>query len=162
MLNIANCRRVVETYPDLDCVFLNSGTQTQAKLTRPAEIDLDAFHHEFEVNYISVVNLTIKFLPHLEKKDYPTSVIVTGSLLSLVPAFLMPAYSASKAALRAFWDSLRRQHQGFSKIKFIEILPPAVQSKRFILLQSTPFLSSFIVYRHDASKLTNSSLLHSH
>ncbi|EHK39566.1 hypothetical protein TRIATDRAFT_48566 [Trichoderma atroviride IMI 206040] len=121
--------KVVETYPDLDCVFLNSGTQTQAKLTRPAEIDLDAFHHEFEVNYISVVNLTIKFLPHLEKKDYPTSVIVTGSLLSLVPAFLMPAYSASKAALRAFFDSLRRQHQGFSKIKFIELLPPAVQTE---------------------------------
>lgn len=128
---MANCRRVVETYPDLDCVFLNSGTQTQAKLTRPAEIDLDAFHHEFEVNYISVVNLIIKFLPHLEKKDHPTSVIVTGSLLSLVPAFLMPAYSASKAALRVFFDSLRRQHQGFSKIKFIEILPPAVQSKHF-------------------------------
>ncbi|KAL7926100.1 hypothetical protein ACQKWADRAFT_281765 [Trichoderma austrokoningii] len=121
--------KVVETYPDLDCVFLNSGTQTQSKLTRASEIDLDAFHHEFEVNYISVVNLTIKFLPHLQNKDYPTSVIVTGSLLSLVPAFVMPAYSASKAALRAFFDALRRQHQGFSKIKFVELLPPAVQTE---------------------------------
>lgn len=122
--------RVVQTYPDLDCVFLNSGTQTQTKLTRPEEIDLDAFHHEFNVNYTSVVNLTIKFLPHLQKKDYPTSIIVTGSILGLIPAFVMPAYSASKAALRSFFDCLRRQNQGFSKVKFIELLPPAVQSKR--------------------------------
>ncbi|KAL7933277.1 NAD(P)-binding protein [Trichoderma chlorosporum] len=121
--------KVVQTYPDLDCVFLNSGVQTQTKLTRPEEIDLEAFHHEFNVNYTSVVNLTIKFLPHLQSKDYPTSIIVTGSLLSLVPAFVMPAYSASKAALRSFFDSLRRQHQGFSKIKFIELLPPAVQTE---------------------------------
>ncbi|KAL6829065.1 NAD(P)-binding protein [Trichoderma sp. SZMC 28015] len=121
--------KVVQTYPDLDCVFLNSGTQTQTKLTRPEEIDLEAFHHEFNVNYTSVVNLTIKFLPHLLKKDYPTSIIVTGSILGLIPAFVMPAYSASKAALRAFFDCLRRQNQGFSKVKFIEILPPAVQTE---------------------------------
>ncbi|KAM0261880.1 hypothetical protein ACHAQJ_002083 [Trichoderma viride] len=121
--------KVVQTYPDLDCVFLNSGTQTQTKLTRPAEIDLDLFHHEFEVNYTSIVNLTLKFLPHLEKKDYPTSVIVTGSLLALVPAFVLPAYSASKAALRSFFDSLRRQNQDHSKVKFIELLPPAVQTE---------------------------------
>ncbi|RFU81178.1 hypothetical protein TARUN_1024 [Trichoderma arundinaceum] len=121
--------KVVEAYPDLDCVFLNSGTQTMAKLTRPAEIDIDAFHHEFNVNYTSIVNLTLKFLPHLQKKDYPTGLIVTGSLLSLIPAFLMPSYSASKAALRSFFDSLRRQHKGFSKVKFIELSPPAVQTE---------------------------------
>lgn len=120
---------VVQTYPDLDCVFLNSGTQTQAKLTRPEEIDLDAFHNEFNVNYTSIANLTIKFLPHLQKKNYPTSIIVTGSILSLIPAFAMPSYSASKAALRSFFESLRRQHQGVSEVKFIELLPPAVQSK---------------------------------
>ncbi|GFP56979.1 uncharacterized oxidoreductase DltE [Trichoderma asperellum] len=121
--------KVVETYPDLDCVFLNSGTQTAVRLTRPAEIDIDAFHREFEVNYTSIVNLTLKFLPYLEKKDYPTSLIVTGTFLSLVPAFVLPAYSASKAALRSFFESLRRQHQDFSKIKFIEILPPVVQTE---------------------------------
>lgn len=146
-----NCRRVVETYPDLDCVFLNSGTQTAVRLTRPAEIDIDAFHREFEVNYTSIVNLTLKFLPYLEKKDYPTSLIVTGTFLSLVPAFVLPAYSASKAALRSFFESLRRQHQDFSKIKFIEILPPVVQSKPFFHTHFSP--CSY--YRYDAAKLMN-------
>lgn len=133
-----NCCRVVQTYPDLDCVFLNSGTQSQAKLTRPEEVDLDAFHREFDVNYTSVVNLTIKFLPHLQKKDYPTGLIITGSLLALVPAFVLPAYSASKAALRSFFDSLRQQNKGFSKVKFIELLPPAVQCKRFTSPSHSP------------------------
>ncbi|KAL6864055.1 hypothetical protein J3F83DRAFT_744436 [Trichoderma novae-zelandiae] len=120
--------KVVQTYPDLDCVFLNSGTQSQAKLTRPEEIDLDVFHRDFEVNYTSIVNLTLRFLPHLQKKDYPTALIVTGSTLAVIPAFVMPSYSASKAALKAFIESLRRQHRGVSQIKFIEILPPAVQT----------------------------------
>ncbi|KAL7949443.1 NAD(P)-binding protein [Trichoderma barbatum] len=121
--------KVVQTYPDLDCVFLNSGTQTQPKLTRPEELDLDAFHYEFNVNYTSTVNLIIKLLPYLQKKDHPTSLIVTGSTLALIPAFVLPAYSASKAALRAFFECLRRQNQGFSNVKFIEILPPAVQTE---------------------------------
>lgn len=76
------------------------------------------------------MNLALKFLPHLKKKDYPTAMIVTGSTLAVVPAFAMPSYSASKAALKAFFESLRQQYQGVSKIKFIEILPPAVQSKQ--------------------------------
>ncbi|KAL7814469.1 hypothetical protein V8C26DRAFT_403902 [Trichoderma gracile] len=121
--------KVVQTYPDLDCVFLNSGTQSQLKLTQSEEIDLDAVHRDFQVNYTSIVNLALKFLPHLKKKDYPTAMIVTGSTLAVVPAFAMPSYCASKAALKAFFESLRQQYQGVSKIKFIEILPPAVQTE---------------------------------
>lgn len=120
---------VVQTYPDLDCVFLNSGTQSRPNLTESEEIDLEAFHYDFQVNYTSIVNLILRFLPHLQKKDYPTALIVTGSTLAVIPAFVLPSYSASKAALKAFFESVRRQYQGVSKIKFIEILPPAVQSK---------------------------------
>ncbi|KAL6874176.1 hypothetical protein HDV57DRAFT_504160 [Trichoderma longibrachiatum] len=121
--------KVVQTYPDLDCVFLNSGTQSQMKLTQSEEIDLDAFHRDFQVNYTSIVNLALRFLPHLQKKNYPTAMVVTGSTLAVVPAFAMPSYSASKAALKAFFESLRQQYQGVSQIKFIEILPPAVQTE---------------------------------
>lgn len=118
----------MEKYPDLDCVFLNSGVQNPYRLSDPAGVDLDLFHSEVNTNFTSLVNLILKFLPALLKKDYPTSLIVTGTHISLVPALSVPAYSASKAALRAFFDCLRRSNQG-SSVKFVDVSPPLVQSE---------------------------------
>jgi short-subunit dehydrogenase involved in D-alanine esterification of teichoic acids len=120
--------RIVSKYPDLDCVFLNTGKQSMVRLSKPAEVDLDAFHDEMNTNFSRLVDLSVKFLPHLQQKPFPTSLVVTGTLIAVVPAVLMPAYSASKAALNAFVYCLRRQYEG-SNIKIIEIWPPAVQSK---------------------------------
>jgi short-subunit dehydrogenase involved in D-alanine esterification of teichoic acids len=118
----------VSGYPDLDCVILNSGVQTQIRLSRPAEVDLDAFHSEMSTNFSRLVDLSVKFLPHLLQKSYPTALAFTGSLLASVPAVTVPAYSASKAALSAYAYCLRRQNQG-TNTKVIEIWPPAVQSR---------------------------------
>ncbi|KAK4031585.1 hypothetical protein C8A01DRAFT_21224 [Parachaetomium inaequale] len=119
---------IVSKHPDLDCVFLNSGVQNQVRLSRPAEVDLDAFHQEMSTNFSRLVDLSIKFLPHLQQKPFPTALVITGTLLALVPAVTMPAYSASKAALNAFIYCLRRQGQG-SNTKVIEIWPPVVQTE---------------------------------
>lgn len=51
-----------------------------------------------------------------------------SSALSLVPILRCPNYCASKAALHHFVLVLREQLKG-SKVKIIEIFPPAVQSK---------------------------------
>lgn len=102
--------------------------QQTFRLSKPAEVDLDAFHHEMNTNFTSVVNLAIKFSDVLLAKQFPTALIVTGTHLSIVPSVAMPAYSSSKAALHAFMDCLRRQNQGKS-CKFIEISAPAVQSR---------------------------------
>lgn len=120
--------RVLSDYPSLDCVFLNSGVQSATRLSRPLEFDLAKFHQEVNVNFTSIVNLMIKFLPHLQSKPYPTGLIVTGTHLALVPAATMAAYSASKAALTAFVDCCRAQNRQKST-KIIEIYPPVVQSK---------------------------------
>ncbi|OAA71847.1 oxidoreductase, short-chain dehydrogenase/reductase family [Akanthomyces lecanii RCEF 1005] len=120
--------RVVKENPHLDCVLLNSGMQRMVRLSNPAEVDLDAFHHEINTNFTSVVNLALKFSAVLLEKQTPTALIVTGTHLSIVPSVAMPAYSCSKAALHAFMDCLRRQNQGKS-CKFIEINAPAVQTE---------------------------------
>ncbi|KAH7144176.1 hypothetical protein B0J13DRAFT_40726 [Dactylonectria estremocensis] len=119
---------IINQYPDLDCVFLNSGTQSQVRLSKPAEVDLDAFHQEMTTNFTRLVDLSINFLSHLQNKSYPTALIITGSLLAHVPAVTMPAYSASKAALTAYVDCLRRQNAG-SSTKIIEVWPPVVQTE---------------------------------
>ena len=52
----------------------------------------------------------------------------TTSNLAIVPAFALPAYSASKAALNAFILCLRDQLRN-SSVKIIEVSPPPVQSE---------------------------------
>ncbi|KAL8741202.1 MAG: hypothetical protein Q9190_006168 [Brigantiaea leucoxantha] len=59
---------VIKTYPDLDCVFLNAGTQSTIDLAQPTKVDLSAFHSEIDTNFTSFVDLTMKFLPFLMKK----------------------------------------------------------------------------------------------
>ncbi|UPL04078.1 hypothetical protein LCI18_015012 [Fusarium solani-melongenae] len=120
--------KIVSTYPDLDCVFLNSGIQSQIHLSRPEEVDLDAFHDEISTNFNRVVDLSVKFLKHLKKKSVPNALIITGTMLAQIPAVTMPAYSASKAALTAYVTCLRRQNAE-SSTKIIELWPPVVQTE---------------------------------
>jgi short-subunit dehydrogenase involved in D-alanine esterification of teichoic acids len=132
--------RVVTQYPDLDCVFLNSGVQSLTILSRAAEFDAASFHRDFNVNFTSIVNLFMKFLPHLQAKEEPTGLIVTGTHIGIVPAATMAGYSASKAALTAFIDCVRAQNRHKST-KIVEIYPPVVQSKSFSTLRQNRVLT---------------------
>ncbi|KAL8793855.1 MAG: hypothetical protein Q9195_003581 [Heterodermia aff. obscurata] len=130
----ANLHNFVQTvtskYPDLDCVFLNAGIQGVYDLTKPQALDLAAFHNEINVNFTSFVNISIAFLPFLQAKEEPTSIIYTGSNLAIIPAFNLPAYSASKAALNCFVLCLRDQLASTgSNVKILEISPPPVQTE---------------------------------
>ncbi|KAL8651543.1 MAG: hypothetical protein Q9210_003194 [Variospora velana] len=122
--------RVTTTYPDLDCVFLNAGVQAPYDLTKPDKLDLSAFHKEVSINFTSFINLSLAFLPFLQAKQSPTSIVYTGSNLAIVPAWNMPAYSASKAALNCFTLCLRDQlANAGSSVKVLEISPPPVQTE---------------------------------
>ncbi|OLN97392.1 Bifunctional solanapyrone synthase 1 [Colletotrichum chlorophyti] len=119
---------VMQKFPELDCVFINSGTQNPHKLSSPESVDLDLFRNEVNTNFLSVVDMSIKFLPKLQEKPFNTGLIITGTHIALVPAFHLPAYSASKAALSAFVYCLRKQLQG-SSTRVVEIWPPMVQTE---------------------------------
>ncbi|KAM5526424.1 short-chain dehydrogenase reductase family [Fusarium oxysporum f. sp. phaseoli] len=111
---------VMTTYPEVDCIFLNAAPQ----------LDVAAFHHEVTVNFTSFVNFTYAFLPFLLAKKESTGIIYTGSHLSIIPAFNLPAYSASKAALNAFVQCLRYQlFLAKANVNVIELSPPAVQTE---------------------------------
>lgn len=121
---------IITDHPDLDCVFLNAGVQGMYDLTKPDQLDLAAYHQEMDVNYTSLVNISLAFLPFLQAKTSPSSIIFTGSNLAIVPAHNLPAYSASKAALNAFTLCLRDQlANSGSNVKVLEISPPPVQTE---------------------------------
>ncbi|KAL4820530.1 hypothetical protein BDW67DRAFT_152581 [Aspergillus spinulosporus] len=124
-------KEVTTKYPDIDSVYLNAGVQRTHDLTQEGGWDLQAFNSEFHTNFTSAVSLVHAFLPFLKRKaeTQQASFIFTGANLAIVPAAWMPAYSASKTALNVFVLSLREQLKQSSKLKVIEISPPAVQTE---------------------------------
>lgn len=68
--------RIINDNPDLDCVFLNAGVQRQYNFAQPETVDVSQFHWEMKVNYASVVDLTLAFLPFLLHKTSNTSIIL--------------------------------------------------------------------------------------
>ncbi|KAL8675025.1 MAG: hypothetical protein Q9168_000620 [Polycauliona sp. 1 TL-2023] len=121
---------ITSSHSDLDCVFLNAGIQAVHDLTKPNQVDLTTFHREMSVNYSSLVDISLAFLPFLQSKGSPTSIIYTGSNVAIVPASAMSAYSASKAALNCFTLCLRDQlTNAGSNVKILEISPPPVQTE---------------------------------
>jgi uncharacterized oxidoreductase len=65
-------------------------------------------------------------LGHLATQDNAAIVNVTSGL-AFVPLAIAPTYSATKAALHSYTDSLRYQLVG--KVEVIELAPPAVQTE---------------------------------
>ncbi|KAL9583098.1 MAG: hypothetical protein Q9203_005219, partial [Teloschistes exilis] len=136
--------KITKEFPDLDCVFLNAGTQSPMDLTKPEKYDPNVFDNEISTNFNSIVDLTMKFLPFFQAKKSESSFIFTGSHIAVVPAAGLPAYCASKAALNSFVLSLRLQlASAKSPVKIIEISPPVVKRSR-LMNQSTAELHDYM------------------
>lgn len=121
---------ITKSHPDIDSVFLNSGVQRPFDFSKPESIDLATFDMELTTNYTSFIHLIAAFLPHLQKSQNQTSIIMTTSGLAVVPITRCPGYCATKAALHSFIITLREQvKNGSGNIKVIELAPPAVQTE---------------------------------
>ncbi|KAI9813191.1 MAG: hypothetical protein M1832_006363 [Thelocarpon impressellum] len=121
-------QRVTREHPDLSCVVLNSGIQRGFDFSSPQSVDLDELEREFRTNYLSYVHLTTAFLPFLQERKEGGTLIYMSSGLALLPLPRCPNYSATKAALHQFLLALRVQLRE-SRVKIVEILPPAVQTE---------------------------------
>lgn len=108
--------------------MLNAGTEARANFSKPETVDLAAFHRAVTINFTSHVSLVHAILPHLLARDAPTSLLFTGTQVSLVPVYVMPGYSASKAALDAFIMCLREQLRD-TNVKVQHISPGPVQTE---------------------------------
>jgi short-subunit dehydrogenase involved in D-alanine esterification of teichoic acids len=121
-------QNIMSTHPDVDCLLLNSGIQRKSDFSDPESIDVDVLNLEMTTNYISQLALTKAFLPFLQKKDSESALVYVTSGLAMVPILRCSNYCASKAALHHFILCLRVQLDK-TKIKVVEIYPPAVQTE---------------------------------
>jgi uncharacterized oxidoreductase len=84
---------------------------------------------EMNTNYLGVILLNNLFMDMLQSRK-ETAIINTSSILSYLPANLVPTYSASKAAVRFYTVALRDHLKIIgSSVKVFELLPPLVATK---------------------------------
>ncbi|KAF5377419.1 hypothetical protein D9757_009713 [Collybiopsis confluens] len=136
---------MVQKYPDIDTIILGAGIQREFNFKK--EVDLEKIATEMHVNYMAVVTMISLFMPHLLAKaatGQPCIIAPITSGLAYVSAVWVPNYSASKAALHSFCNSLRVQLED-TGISVIEISPPLVESELHDVEGTTEALSKFWV-----------------
>jgi len=115
---------VQRDFPTLDMLINNAGVMQAIDFTRVS--DPDRVAHEVDINLGAVVRLCAWFVPMLMQR--PGSCIINvSSGLAFAPFPAAPVYSATKAALHSFTQSLRIQLQS-SGVQVVELLPPAIDT----------------------------------
>lgn len=115
--------RVTARFPALNVVINNAGIMKAEDLTAEP-VDLDAAEATVATNLLGPIRLIAALLPYL--KAQPSATVMTvSSGLAFVPLAATPTYSATKAAIHSYSESLRHQLRGTS-VEVIEIAPPAV------------------------------------
>lgn len=120
---VAFAARVVSAHPALNVVINNAGIMVAEDLTTDP-VDLAIAEQTIAINLLGPIRLTAALLPHLKARASATVVNVTSGL-AFVPLAATPTYSATKAALHSWSQSLRAQLAETS-VKVLEWAPPAV------------------------------------
>ena len=116
--------RVKSDFPKLDVLMNNAGIMFYKNLRAPAA-DLAGLMAEMNVNVGGVIATTSAFMDILRANK--GTVINTSSMLAFVPMPSTPIYSATKAAIHSYTQSLRFQLEE-TGVEVIELMPPGVKT----------------------------------
>src|SRR5437762_2732505 len=116
--------RVKADFPTLDVLMNNAGVGIAMDLKVPAR-DLAALTSEVDINLGGVIRMTSALIDILTLNR--GTIINVSSGLAFVPLASNPIYSATKAAVHSYTQSLRFQLEN-SGVEVIELMPPAVRT----------------------------------
>jgi uncharacterized oxidoreductase len=94
-------------YPQLDTLINNAGVQHPLDLTDDSLPDRD-ITTEINTNLTAQILITRRLFNLLYSNTNP-AILFTDSALGFVPKYSVPVYSASKAGINSFVQSLRAQ-----------------------------------------------------
>jgi uncharacterized oxidoreductase len=120
----ALAERVEKDFPKLDVLMNNAGVGIAKNLAAPVN-DLDGLVSEVEINVAGVMRMTAAFMDQLIRNR--GTIINVSSALAFVPVPSMPIYSATKAAVHSYTQSLRFQMED-KGVEVIDLMPPAVRT----------------------------------
>lgn len=116
--------RVKADFPKLDVLMNNAGIMVSKNLKAPAA-DLTRLTAELDVNVGGVIRTTSSLIDLLTANK--GTVINVSSALAFVPLPSAPIYSATKAAIHSYTQSLRFQLEE-TGVEVIELMPPGVKT----------------------------------
>ncbi|AOM80566.1 SDR family oxidoreductase [Pedobacter steynii] len=117
---------LLKDFPTLNIVVNNAGQAYKYNIAEPSNA-FEKAQDEMLTNYLAVVRLNEKLLPQLKAQSSAAIVNVT-SIVALVPGQLT-TYSASKAALHSYSQSLRiALERSSGQVKVFELMPPLVNT----------------------------------
>ena len=119
----AFAERIAADHPALNVLINNAGVMKTEDLLGD-HLDLSVCEATIATNLFGPVRLTSALLPHLRRQPAATVVNVTSGL-AFVPRADTPTYSATKAALHSYTQSLRFLLRD-TPVQVIEIAPPLV------------------------------------
>jgi uncharacterized oxidoreductase len=117
---------VVAKHPKLNVLISNAGIMTaEDALADP--FDFAKAEDMITTNLLGPIRLNGALLPHLLKQPAAT-IMTVSSGLAFVPLAITPTYSATKAAIHSYSQSLRYQLRNTS-VEVLELAPPAVATE---------------------------------
>jgi uncharacterized oxidoreductase len=112
--------------PELNVLINNAGVQHKVSFTEGEDADARDFE-EIAVNLQAPMHLVQLLIAHLKSRPNPAIVNISSGL-AFTPAAFVPIYSATKAAIHSFSQSLRHQLRN-TPVRVYECAPPLVESE---------------------------------
>lgn len=116
---------VTAAHPTLNAVVNNAGIMVDEDIAA-APGYLQTAEDTIATNLLGPIRLTAALLPHLLQQSR-AAILTVSSGLAFVPKASTPTYSATKAAIHSYSQSLRYQLRN-TAVEVIEIAPPYVQT----------------------------------
>jgi len=113
-------------FQDLSMLINNAGSALYYKLY-PGALAFDKASREIMTNYLSIISLTEKLLPLLNMQPQ-AAIVNVSSIVAFAPGTRLATYSASKAALHSYTQSLRYTLSS-TNIRVYELMPPLVNTE---------------------------------
>ncbi len=120
----AFARDILARFPALNVLVNNAGIMPLEDVSVPR--DLSSAEACVVTNLLGPIRMTDALIGHLRAQDDAVIVNVSSGL-AFVPLVSAAVYSATKAAIHSWTDSLRLSLQG--AVEVIELAPPAVQTE---------------------------------
>lgn len=125
---LALAEKLQAEHPQLNMVINNGAAANIYPLVNAPAEAMPTIQHEINTNYVSVLALNSLLLPMLAKQP-EAAIVNVSSVVAYVPGILA-TYSASKAALHSYTQSLRWElGKVHPNIKVFELFPPLVNTE---------------------------------
>ena len=120
----AVAKNLVAEYPKLNVLINNAGIMRIDDAGSP--VDEITLMSTITTNLLGPIRMTSALIDHLKKQPAATVINVTSGL-AFVPLTNTAVYSATKAALHSYTQSMRYKLKG-SSVRVLELIPPWVQT----------------------------------